>query len=96
VTFDIDANGILNVSAVDKANGNQKQITITNDKGRLSPDEINEMVAQAEQLKAEDDIIRRQIEAKNGLESYAYTVKNSLSDLNLAEKFTPEDKSLVD
>jgi len=51
------------VSAVDKANGNQKQITITNDKGRLSPEEITEMVAQAERLKAEDDIIRRKIEA---------------------------------
>jgi len=96
VTFDIDANGILNVSAVDKANGNQKQITITNDKGRLSPEEINEMVAQAERLKTEDDIVRRKVEAKNSLESYAYSVKNSLSDVTLSEKFESEDKTTIE
>merc|ERR1712096_92653 len=65
VTFDIDANGILNVSAVDKGTGKQNKITITNDKGRLTKDEIEKMVADAEKFKAEDELVGKKIEAKN-------------------------------
>ena len=70
VTFDIDANGILNVSAVDKSSGKQEKITITNDKGRLSKEEIERMVSDAERYKEEDDIQKDRIAAKNSLESY--------------------------
>merc|ERR1711922_60036 len=70
VTFDIDANGILNVSAVDKSTGKQNKITITNDKGRLSKDDIDRMVSEAEKFKSEDDAHRDRIQAKNGLEAY--------------------------
>jgi len=68
VTFDIDANGILNVSATDKATGKVNKITITNDKGRLSKDDIEKMVNEAEKFKGEDDKIKRKIETKNTLE----------------------------
>lgn len=81
---------------MDVANGNQKQITITNDKGRLSPDEINEMVAEAERFKNEDDQVRQKVEAKNALQSYAYNVKSSLSDVTLSEKFESEDKAMIE
>merc|ERR1712201_38113 len=70
VTFDIDANGILNVSAQDKASGKSNKITITNDKGRLSKDEIERMVNDAEKYKAQDEAMREKVNAKNGLESY--------------------------
>jgi L1 cell adhesion molecule like protein len=72
VTFDIDANGILNVAAVDKATGKQNKITITNDKGRLSKDEIEKMVSDAEKYKAEDEAVANRITAKNGLENYCF------------------------
>lgn len=72
VVFDIDANGILNVSAEDKTTGQKNKITITNDKGRLSKDEIERMVQEAEKYKAEDEAARAKVEAKNGLENYAY------------------------
>ena len=70
VTFDIDANGILNVSAVDKSSGKQEKITITNDKGRLSKEEIERMVSDAEKYKEEDGKQKDRIAAKNALESY--------------------------
>merc|ERR1712198_756031 len=70
VTIDIDANGILNVSASDKSTGKVNKITITNDKGRLSKEEIERMVNDAEKFKAEDDKQKERISAKNGLESY--------------------------
>jgi len=72
VTFDIDANGILNVSANDKATGKQTKITITNDKGRLSQEEIDKMVSDAEKFKDEDAKIKRKIDAKNQLENYCF------------------------
>jgi heat shock protein 1/8 len=72
VTFDIDANGILNVSAVDKGTGKVNKITITNDKGRLSKDEIERMVSEADKFKDEDEKIKKRIEAKNGLENYCF------------------------
>ncbi|XP_049612855.1 heat shock 70 kDa protein 1 [Syngnathus scovelli] len=92
VTFDVDANGILNVSAVDKSTGKQNKITITNDKGRLSKEEIEKMVDDAQKYKAEDDLQRDKIAAKNGLESYALNMKSSLQDEKLAAKLSEEDK----
>jgi heat shock protein 1/8 len=70
VTFDIDANGILNVGAEDKTTGQKNKITITNDKGRLSKEEIERMVSDAEKYKAQDEEVKAKIEAKNGLENY--------------------------
>merc|ERR1711990_1263419 len=71
VTFDIDANGILNVSAVDSSTKKENKITITNDKGRLSKDDIERMVNEAEKFKDEDEKLKERIQSKNGLESYA-------------------------
>ncbi|KAL4068054.1 heat shock cognate 70 [Scleroderma citrinum] len=96
VTFDIDANGILNVSASDKTTGKSNRITITNDKGRLSKEEIERMVSEAEKYKAEDEAAAARIQAKNGLESYAYNIRNSLNDENLSGKFDPADKSRLE
>jgi len=92
VTFDLDANGILNVSAEDKTTGKKNKITITNDKGRLSKDQIERMVREAEQYKSEDEKNKSKIEAKNGLENYAYSLKNTIRDEKLAEKLSSDDK----
>merc|ERR1711870_178030 len=73
--FDIDANGILNVSAADKSTGKQNKITITNDKGRLSKEEIEKMVNDAEKFKADDEKQKERISSKNGLESYCFNMK---------------------
>eukprot|EP01112_Ceratiomyxa_fruticulosa_P007960 TRINITY_DN2070_c0_g1_i13.p1 TRINITY_DN2070_c0_g1~~TRINITY_DN2070_c0_g1_i13.p1 ORF type:complete len:658 (+),score=183.02 TRINITY_DN2070_c0_g1_i13:180-2153(+) len=96
VTFDIDANGILNVSAEDKTTGNKNKITITNDKGRLSKDQIEKMVKEAEQYKAQDEQQKDRIESKNKLENYAYTVRNSIRDEKLAGKIDASDKSAIE
>merc|ERR1711951_116604 len=80
VTFDIDANGILNVSACDKSTGKNNQITITNDKGRLSKEEIDKMVGEAEKYAAEDEQQRQRVAAKNGLEAYVFSVKQALEE----------------
>lgn len=95
VTFDIDANGILNVSAADKSTGKSEKITIKNDKGRLSKEDIDRMVNEAESFKAEDDKQRERIAAKNTLESYAYSVKQAVEDNKVAEKITEEDRNTV-
>ena len=95
VTFDIDRNGILNVSAVDKSTGKENKITITNDKGRLSAEEIERMVNEAEQYKAEDDKQRERISAKNGLESYAFTMKSTMEDDKVKDKVSEEDCQTV-
>ncbi|KAI7879174.1 hsp71-like protein [Lichtheimia hyalospora FSU 10163] len=92
VTFDVDANGILNVSALDKTTGKSNKITITNDKGRLSKEEIERMVADAEKYKAEDEAAAARISAKNGLESYAYNLRNTLNEENVASKIEADDK----
>jgi L1 cell adhesion molecule like protein len=96
VTFDIDANGILNVSASDKTTGKSNRITITNDKGRLSKEEIDRMVSEAEKYKAEDEEAAARITSKNGLESYAYNLRNSLTDDKLADKFDAADKTKLE
>ena len=80
VTFDLDANGILHVTAEDKKGGSKKDIKITNDKGRLSKEEIEKMVQEAEQYKEQDDKMKAQIDAKNELESYTYQLKSAASD----------------
>merc|ERR1712198_526392 len=86
VTFDIDANGILNVSAADKSAGKESKITITNDKGRLSKKEIEKMVNDAEKFKKEDDEQRDRVTAKNGLESYCFNMKQTMEDEKVKDK----------
>lgn len=93
VTFDIDANGILNVSAVDKSTGRENKITITNDKGRLSKDEIERMVQEAEKYRDDDDKQKDRISAKNSLESYCFNLKQTLEEPNLKDKISSEDSS---
>lgn len=95
VTFDIDANAILNVSAVDKSTGKENKITITNDKGRLSKEDIERMVAEAEKYKKEDEAQKDKITAKNGLESYAYNMKQTVDDEKLKDKISEEDKKTI-
>merc|ERR1711906_57784 len=96
VTFDIDANGILNVSASDKSTGKSNKITITNDKGRLSKEEIERMVEEAEKYKNEDEKTRQKIEAKNSLENYAYNIRNTIRDEKLKDKIEEEDKKTIE
>jgi heat shock protein 1/8 len=95
VTFDIDANGILNVSAVEKSTGKEQKITITNDKGRMSADEIERLVQEAERYKSEDEANRSRVEAKNALENYAFQIRNSINDEKLAGKISESDKKTV-
>merc|ERR1711953_15037 len=96
VCFDIDANGILNVSALEKSTGKENKITITNDKGRLSQDEIERMVEEAEKYKAEDDANKNRIEAKNGLENYCYSIKSSISSDEVKDKIPADKKTKLD
>ena len=96
VTFEIDANGILNVSAEEKSTGNKGHITITNDKGRLSKEEIERMVKEAEQFADQDQEAKARIDAKNALESYIYSMKNSIEDTEkLANKLDDDDKQTI-
>ena len=92
VTFDIDANGILNVSAEDKASGKSEKIVITNDKGRLSKDDIERMVNDAEKYKEEDDTYRKKVEAINAFEANVFGVKGSTEQLSEEDKKLIEDK----
>jgi L1 cell adhesion molecule like protein len=96
VCFDIDANGILNVSALEKSTGKENKITITNDKGRLSQDEIERMVQEAEKYKAEDDANRNRIEVKNSLENYCYSLKGSISSYEVKNKISADDKEKLE
>jgi len=95
VTFDIDANGILNVSAIEKTVGTEKKITIKNDKGRISDDEIERLVAEAERYKAEDEANKGRIEGKNNLENYALQMKSSINDENLASRLSEDAKQNI-
>tara|TARA_B100001758_G_scaffold162765_1_gene140354 strand:- start:1750 stop:3630 length:1881 start_codon:yes stop_codon:yes gene_type:complete len=92
VRFDVDANGILNVSAEDKASGKSEKITITNDKGRLSKEEIEKMVQDAEKYKEDDEKYAKKIEVKNGLENYCYQMKEMVEKLEGEDKETVETK----
>merc|ERR1711992_24979 len=93
VTFDVDSNGILNVSALEKGSGKAEKITITNDKGRLSKEEIEKMVADAEKFKGEDDKQKERIAAKNGLESFIFNLKSSLDNQEIKSKLSTEELS---
>ncbi|XP_023913551.1 heat shock 70 kDa protein [Quercus suber] len=96
VCFDIDANGILNVSAEDKTAGVKNKITITNDKGRLTKEEIEKMVKEAEKYKSEDEEVKKKVEAKNALENYAYNMRNTVRDEKIAGKLDPADKEKIE
>merc|ERR1712123_180967 len=91
VTFDVDANGILNVSAAEKGSGKTEKITITNDKGRLSKEEMEKMVNDAEKFKDEDEKQRERIAAKNGLESFIFNMKSSLDQTEVKSKLSQEE-----
>jgi len=95
VTFDIDANGILNVSACDKSTGKQNKITITNDKGRLSKEDIERMVNDAEKFKDDDNKQKERITAKNGLESYCFNMKTTIEDEKVKDKISDDDKKII-
>ena len=95
VTFDVDANGIMNVSALEKGTGKTNKIVITNDKGRLSKEEIERMLAEAEKYKAEDEAESARISAKNALESYAYSLRNTISDPKVEEKLDASEKETL-
>merc|ERR1712087_1019174 len=98
VSFEIDANGILNVGAEDKGTGKNEKITITNDKGRLSQDEIERMVQEAAEFEEEDKKVREKIESRNQLENYVYSMKNTLSDSekSVADKIGDDDKDTIE
>lgn len=95
VTFDIDANGILNVSACDKSTGKESKITITNDKGRLSKEEIERMVNDAEKFRSEDEQQKERITAKNALESYCFNMKSTVEDEKMKDKISDAEKTQI-
>ncbi|OJT14734.1 78 kDa glucose-regulated protein -like protein [Trametes pubescens] len=96
VTFEVDANGIMKISAIDKGTGKSESITITNEKGRLSPEEIERMVKEAEEFAAEDEAQRKRIEALNSLSSFVYGLKTQLADQEgLGGKLEDEDKKAI-
>ena len=90
----MDVNGILTVVAEDKATANKNQITITSDKGRLTQDEIDEMLREAEQFAEEDKKVKARVDAKNSYESYLYSIRNSITDEDkLADKSSEDEKA---
>jgi heat shock protein 5 len=96
VTFEIDENSILSVTAHEKGTGKQESITITNDKGRLSKEEIEQMIKDSEKFAEQDKILKEKIDAKNSLENYIYTMRNTIEDKEkLAEKIEDGDKEKI-
>lgn len=95
VTFDIDANGILNVTAIEKSTGKENKITITNDRGRLSKEDIERMVNDAEKYKAEDEKQKAVISAKNSLESYCFNMKSTVEDEKLKDKISDAERTQI-
>lgn len=96
VTFDMDENGILNVSGEDQGTGKSESITITNDQGRLSKEEIEQMIADAEKFSEEDKIIKEKIDARNSLDSYLHSMRNTIEDKEkLADKLDEDDKETI-
>merc|ERR1712232_375553 len=97
VTFDVDANGVLNVSAEDKgASGKKANITITNDKGRLSKDDIERMVREAKEFEEQDNKARDRVESRNGLESYCYSMKNTINEEKFKSAISEEEKKQIE
>jgi len=86
----------MNVSALCKSTGKTEKITITNNKGRLSKEDIERLVKEAEKYKNEDEIIKKKVEAKNSLENYTYSIRNTLSDEKLKDKFSADEKKAVE
>merc|ERR1712198_225456 len=95
VTFDVDANGILNVSAKDTSTGNDKKITIKNDKSRLSQEDVEKMVAEAEKFKEADDKQRQRVETRNNLEGFVFQVKQSLDDEKVKDKLEESERLML-
>lgn len=95
ITFEIDANGILNVTAVEKGTGKQNKITITNESNRLSKEQIEKMVKQAEEFKTQDDEFAAQVEARNQFDSYCYSVKQAVSDEKVKDKIDEDTKKSI-
>lgn len=96
VTFDLDANGILNVSAENKESGNKNKITITNDTGRLTKEQIERMVQEAEKFKEEDKKHQERVAAKNKLEQYAYGIRTTINDDKMKDKISSSDRSTIE
>ena len=97
VAFEIDANGILKVSAEDKGTGNKEKIVINNDQNRLSPEDIERMINDAEKFADDDKKVKEKVESRNELESYAYSLKNQIGDKEkLGAKLTDEDKTTIE
>jgi len=92
VTFEVDSNGILQVTAADKGTGKSEKITITSEKGRLSEEEIQRMIEEAEEYAEEDRIVRERVESRNGFESYLYGLKNHMEDEDRSRNLSSEDK----
>jgi len=96
VTFEIDENSILSVIAHEKGTGKTETITITNDKGRLSKDEIEAMIRDAEKFADQDKNLKERIDAKNSLDNYIYTMRNTIEDKEkLADKIDDDDKTTI-
>jgi heat shock protein 1/8 len=95
VTFDIDANGILNVTATEKSTGKENKITITNDKGRLTKEDIERMVNEAEKYRVDDEKQKDRVSAKNSLESYCFNMKSTVEDEKVKDKISEDDRKTV-
>ena len=93
VTFDLDANGILHVNAEDKSTGKKSAITITNDKGRLTKEEIERMVKDAEKFKKEDEAVAARLTAKNSLENYCYSLRSTIQEPGFTGKLSSDEKN---
>ena len=95
VSFDVDANGILSISAADKGTGKKESLTITSEKGRLTEEEIERMVKEAEEFAEQDEAERAKVQSRNELEAYLYNLKNSMNE-NLAGKMDANDKTTLE
>jgi heat shock 70kDa protein 1/2/6/8 len=95
VSFEIDANGIMNIEAKDKGTNANARITITNNKGRLSKEEIERLVKDAEKFKDQDEKMRKRVEAKNALEGYCVSIKHTLNDSNVQGKISEDEKQTL-
>merc|ERR1719399_2529277 len=95
VTFEIDTNGILNVAAHDKGTGKKEAITITNDKGRLTQEEIDRMIADAEKFAEEDRVVKERVDAKNAFDNYMASMKSATEEKAMSEKLDEEEKEQI-
>ncbi|KAJ4773038.1 heat shock protein 70 [Rhynchospora pubera] len=96
VCFELDADGILNVTVQDTGTGNQSKITVTNDEGRLSNEQIDNMIKEAEKFRIEDMEYKKKVDARNALEKYAYTMRNTILSSESVPKLTSADKGAIE